>query len=297
MLPIWKDGLLAGVLQVVFEEAHSFDEGEVRTYRLMVGALEYGMLPRPQKPEVVSAFESASHARVGSRYADAVGRIAAGSAIPAETGVQFVSQSHLPESDSGRLLQYEDEIVSDDPTIRDRASDFWWVLTSIIRTRVDRLWSANLWNAAAVASAVMALLLSVWVFHRIHTSNPQIDVSTPALHDGSVGTAAGSPSENNEEPKLAGPGVGTSDSAPRFVRVRVGPNEVDYIADDVTIRQFETRSPRARNRSGVKQVDFGDDVTVRYFANGSLPVSQPARPPEASHTNNQGTVPVVGGHQ
>lgn len=61
-----------------------------------------------------------------------------------------------------------------------------------------------------------------------------------------------------------------------FKRVRVGPTEVDYIADDVTIRHFTSKPETTDAR--YRQVDFGDDVTVRYFAstlpprtNGSLP--------------------------
>ena len=83
------------------------------------------------------------------------------------------------------------------------------------------------------------------------------------------------------KPKAAEPG---------FKRVRVSPSETDYIAEDVTIRHF-MRDPETRTINvGYKQVNLGDDVTVRYFAstfsqpgNGSVP----ARP-----IANGGVVPA-----
>jgi hypothetical protein len=59
-----------------------------------------------------------------------------------------------------------------------------------------------------------------------------------------------------------------------FKRVRVGANEIDYIAEDVTIRHFETRTPPHRSATGYKQVNIGNDVTVRYFAPRTTIVSQ-----------------------
>jgi hypothetical protein len=58
-----------------------------------------------------------------------------------------------------------------------------------------------------------------------------------------------------------------------FRMVRVGPNEVDYIAEDVTIRQLTTK-PALRVRDGYKQVQLGEDVTVRYFASKPAVVGQ-----------------------
>jgi hypothetical protein len=67
-------------------------------------------------------------------------------------------------------------------------------------------------------------------------------------------------------------GGGRSEDARRgtaFKRVWINANEVDYIAEGVTIKQFTTASPKPPIRSGIKEVEFGDDVTVRYFANAT----------------------------
>jgi hypothetical protein len=51
-----------------------------------------------------------------------------------------------------------------------------------------------------------------------------------------------------------------------FRRVRVGQNEVDYIAEDVTIRQFTPRAKYRQVSNRNELVKIGDDVTVHYFA-------------------------------
>jgi hypothetical protein len=61
---------------------------------------------------------------------------------------------------------------------------------------------------------------------------------------------------------------------PAFRRIQFGPNEVDYVAEDVTVRHFITRPPKTRARSVWKQVAIGNDVTVRYFSNDSTVVSE-----------------------
>jgi len=50
-------------------------------------------------------------------------------------------------------------------------------------------------------------------------------------------------------------------------RVQVGKNEVDYVADDVTMRVFTNKPAAKRSRTPDGRIaQFGDDVTVRYFA-------------------------------
>jgi putative methionine-R-sulfoxide reductase with GAF domain len=49
-------------------------------------------------------------------------------------------------------------------------------------------------------------------------------------------------------------------------QVRKGPNEVDYVADDVTMRVFTHKSAAKRSRpANTRVAEFGDDVTVHYF--------------------------------
>jgi len=66
-----------------------------------------------------------------------------------------------------------------------------------------------------------------------------------------------------------------------FRRVQIAPNEVDYVAEDVTIRNF-TAARRQETRSNFKEVKIGRDVTVRYFA-GPSAMSQ--KPPASLQTS------------
>jgi hypothetical protein len=60
--------------------------------------------------------------------------------------------------------------------------------------------------------------------------------------------------------------------SPAFRRVRVGPNEVDDIAEDVTIRHFMPALAPTRVQLGYKEVHIGADVTIRYFASNQAVV-------------------------
>jgi signal transduction histidine kinase len=62
--------------------------------------------------------------------------------------------------------------------------------------------------------------------------------------------------------------------SPAFRRVQFGRNEVDYVAEDVTVRHFLARPAGTPVRSVWKQVAIGEDVTVRYFSNEPTAVSQ-----------------------
>ena len=72
---------------------------------------------------------------------------------------------------------------------------------------------------------------------------------------------------------------------PAFRRVQVGPNEVDYVTEDVTIRHFTTHPTGTQAGSGGKRVNIGKDVTVRYFSKKSTFVSQTAAESSATQAS------------
>jgi len=75
--------------------------------------------------------------------------------------------------------------------------------------------------------------------------------------------------------------------SPAFKRIRGRPNEIDYIAEDVTIRRFT-----ATTAYGVgKEFHIGEDVTVRYFASKLAVLSQ-TRPASASPQSFDRSLPV-----
>jgi GAF domain len=61
-------------------------------------------------------------------------------------------------------------------------------------------------------------------------------------------------------------------------RVQIGKNEVDYVADDVTMRVFTPKPAAKRSRTpDNRTAQFGDDVTVRYFAPSPTPARTTTR--------------------
>ena len=73
--------------------------------------------------------------------------------------------------------------------------------------------------------------------------------------------------------------------SPAFRRVRLGPNEVDYISQDVIIRHFTTHPTGTKAGRSRKRVDIGKDVTVFYFSKKSTLVSQATAEPSARRTS------------
>jgi len=63
--------------------------------------------------------------------------------------------------------------------------------------------------------------------------------------------------------------------ASRFRRVRVSRNEIDYVSEDVTIRQFGTNTSLRPKSRATEWVNIGDDVTVRYFETKTTGSTEP----------------------
>jgi len=98
-------------------------------------------------------------------------------------------------------------------------------------------------------AAITVLAITGWITYSDHRSPTGLETSNAYV-------------EHQAQPVDAKPKAAWS----AFKRVRVGQNEVDYIAEDVTVRYFTDESASQGMRVRYKQVDFGEDVTVRYFA-------------------------------
>jgi hypothetical protein len=131
----------------------------------------------------------------------------------------------------------------------------------------------------AVTAVVTALVIATcWIaYHRrpaslVGTSSTQRSNAAPQQ----IPFVPSKPS--NSAPKAQTAAGGTEPAKVpgyAFKRVRVGPTEVDYIAEDVIIRHFMPKNAAPRVRGGYKEVNIGDDVTVRSFAPKPAVPSQP----------------------
>jgi hypothetical protein len=267
MLPIYKKHVLFGVLQVQFDEAHSFLEREIRAYRLMLGILEEGIvrhLPSQQQSAASITAKETAHDSGGSRELQATD-----TARPLIVAADVVEQKLWPRDDSSKQTKKLDHRMAILSTLR-RVNPAIW-------NELDRLVNAHFWQVATAVAVSVMLAIATWSYrnHAAPTTND------PAL--------SGDRDNGQQLPAkvlLAGmkeeqPGNGAKQTTARisaFRRVRIGPNEVDYLAEDVTIRTFTAKAMSRRVRDFEKELRIGDDVTVRYFAPSAMPGSFRQRP-------------------
>jgi len=367
MLPIQHNHALAGVLQVLFNEAHSFDEHEVRAYRVLVGALEHGIAhlegtyqtepvqaptpiadelpdvpkqpqfarttvpgsppPRetvvPQIPQrqpltanLSRSFDRALHssrdararaaaqARAGrnqlkSAVRTSVDRLAAvdlsgpleyAASAWRNIRTQATAQLDACKASLSRTVQVKVRPFSALQVTRssENATTAWhnvraraasamstladW-LTDAARMDISRFWYTSFRLSEAAILGLAVLMTALWVVNRNHssTSNSLAPVATATQSPPSLPKPS---AEDKEVIKPVSEPKQAPASAAGFKRVRVGPNEVDYIGDDVTIRHFETRPAKPQLRKNAKERNFGNDVTVRYFADAPQPATR-----------------------
>jgi len=136
--------------------------------------------------------------------------------------------------------------------------------------QIDRLATARFWQLATSVAVSVMLAIATWNVCRNHSA---ATTNVPALSTDRV-SGRDLPSKllsaRMKEEQLGNGAKLTTANASAFKRVRIRPDEVDYIAEDVTIRTFST----IRRRHDLEnEVRIGDDVTVRYFAPPAVPAS------------------------
>jgi len=228
ILPIYRDRSLAGVLEVLFGEAHAFQDREVRGYRLMAGLIEAALL-QAEQPLIPRASELG----------------------PPRSEDFFNHKESL--RGKGKLLARKivgraKEVTSYKPP--------WNVSLAAVATLLALiLWighgrgPASPLKSSAPSSAPPG-----------STAIEPLDRFEPAK---TVPTDRAS-QEQDMTATVPVQKAGLVRTAAR--RARVGENEVDYIGDDVTVRHFTYKAAAQRTRSSASRVaNIGEDVTVRYF--------------------------------
>jgi GAF domain-containing protein len=263
MMPIYRDRIMIGVMEVFFSEPHAFSQGEIRTYQLMSTLVADATAAPIQPPTATidAPVTTVSHA------------------------LWRMQSQNQPASDLGTDL--EEEVVPG-PVFGPLDPDPWYVpvfravsastqnlaarwhslqVTPTITRALQRMSRHKLqWNIAAIP-LFFGLVIAAAIAHHYSTTPPVADsaprnsgaASQPTLPARQLDTAppvkvqTGTPNPAARNPKSA------------FRRVWVGQNEVDEVSEDVTIRHFQSRPSPRRARSLSKEVAFGKDVTVRYF--------------------------------
>jgi putative methionine-R-sulfoxide reductase with GAF domain len=156
-------------------------------------------------------------------------------------------------------------------------------ITATVAHRAKALIRLNERRRVAVEVIVIVLAFTALIAYRGRVPAKLLESSTQ-----STSSAIGQPEQQPEQQPKPLPGKSASqdpqasfdpraslDSSPgeskhagaALKQVRKGPNEVDYVADDVTMRVFTHKSAAKRSRpANTRVAEFGDDVTVHYFA-------------------------------
>jgi hypothetical protein len=164
---------------------------------------------------------------------------------------------------------------------------------SVIKQRAKNLPSYKRWTVAVVIALVS------WIAYRGHRSVSAVDDSglpqpnhiaqpSPSASQqpsGSVESRQRAATVSSEEVRM------TPTRTPRWIRVNS--NELDYMAEDVTVRHFTRTSAQPPLQVGHSHVKtIGDDVTVRYF--GSAPLASRVQPGSTDiHYISEDAVPPV----
>jgi len=303
ILPIYHDGTMAGVLDVLFDEAHAFQHREVLTYRLMAALVGEAMsyAARPEQNRALSA--DLSTIRQTIRLTRPQGEEAlnnrASVAASATTNRAIYQACEPFIARAGKLLAV---------TQTARAAS----------NRVKRVpWYSARWEAAVGVVAV--LVIACWIGFRDrrpasphgvsgpqgnavepqmpvapakrvladNTPKPQTVLGLEPEERRASGTTPKRVLDRNIRVRYISDDVTVRYFAPKHTRQRVLDRNirVRYISDDVTVRYFTPKPPpqRVLNRN-IRVQYISDDVTVRYFAPKSAvtpppsPAGSPAQP-------------------
>jgi GAF domain len=253
MLPIYHKRVLAGVLEVLFSEAHAFQDREVYSYRLMAGLIEAAMVhaaeveqknrtaelaTTQESPYLWQGFLSNDESMLDkSRHAIYQH---CGAALSAIRKSQLLKR---PSMVGARMVHRAKESFSHNPP----------------------------WNVLLAAFATV-LGVALWIAYGrgpaspLRSSAPPESTTAIEPPDRLAPVKAMSMKEAPEDlrPSVPLQKAGLARSMVR--RARAGENEVDYIGDDVTVRHFSHKpNPRRRVVGASRVANVGEDVTVRYF--------------------------------
>ncbi len=261
ILPIYHDRALAGVLEILFGEAHTFQDREVRSYRLMAGLIEAAMQQAAQVEQ--KEKEILAEALVFPHPAEE---------ITSQSGEFLKDYYAMSSSRMDAIYQCCGAAMAafrESPMLRRPAS----LAKALVQRAQEVNWNKRRRNLALAAGAA-GFGLTFWVAYGRGPASPLGSSSYPgstaieqqeSLESAKAMPADGMPGISKLQ-HLSGTGKHASPSGTRVRRVRLGQSEVEYIGDDVTVRHFMYN--HGALYSGVKATrvsHIGNDVTVRYF--------------------------------
>ena len=281
ILPIYNECAVAGVLEVLFSEPHAFQDREMRTYRWMAGLVGEAMSHDAQLGQRKTlATQAATVPHAIEQITSQMQRLPGD-----DKSVPEPTRKHGIQKVCGAATAAAGEL----PGVCQPAK------AAIIVTQRVPLHKLR-WNVAATGVVTALVIAACWIAYDRRPASP---AGTPSLQRSNavqqqIPFVPAKPSPSNRASKAqtaAGGAEEAKSPSSAFKRVRSGPNEIDYIAEDVTIRHFTTKPALPRVRGEYKEVHIGEDVTVRYFAPRLAVVSQ-TRPASAAAQSLDRSLPV-----
>lgn len=169
----------------------------------------------------------------------------------------------------------------------------WNELKVLSKRRVKlRAFPAYLWRRWPVTTVTIALVIGIWAYDDISASSAVLMPRATAQYFPPIPFKLLAGSHHSSTTRTATGRARDSKAAlSAFKRIRVGQNEVDYVAEGVTIRLFTPRPTPTRAPDLNGQLKIGEDVAVRYFANKPALVPQ-TRPDSVAAQSLERPLPV-----
>jgi hypothetical protein len=265
ILPIYDNRALVGIMEIIFSEAHAFENREVLTYRLMAGLLGEAMSRAAYTKQKSAA---APELPVVEQHSQNV-------VLQEQQSLHDGVSKSRPATNPATGQIGRPQVVAAMSAARRQLAR----AAALVMQQVERMPSYRRWAVVAI------LILVSWIAYRDRRPLATLGVSAPQaskaieqrLPSVPAKTSASSASTPQTAPVLKEQARKTA-TTPRWVRI--GNNELDYVAPDVTVRYFITTPAARRLEVGRSRVEhFGDDVTVRYFN----PTAAPPRVQAGAH--------------
>jgi putative methionine-R-sulfoxide reductase with GAF domain len=305
MLPIYFDRVVAGVLDIRFNDAHTFQDREVRAYRLMAEQIEVALsqtIPLEQKNKLAVEAAFAAHpeeilieddspapefwmgeSSVPSffercQYAFASAKESPGFQRSVNFAIAFVQRAKgFPVIQREKYFRGKQQAKRFFKSSRVRHYINNQRVNAFARMQRMQYLAGHLRvRTLALVSAAVLVAFTGLIAYRRHTPATSLESSTLPKS-----TAPNQQSSAPDQPEsIAKPLPGTTAAEPELTpasqigrgtiarkRVRLADSEVQYFGDDVTVRTFSPKPAAKRSAVPKNRVThFGSDVTVRYFA-------------------------------
>jgi hypothetical protein len=169
----------------------------------------------------------------------------------------------------------------------------WNEMKAVSRLRVKlRTFPAYLWRRWPITTVTIALVITIWAYRDLSApSAGTLILSATVRYVPPVPFELLVASRHSKTRTATGRTRDSKVALSAFKRIRVGQNEVDYVAEGVTIRLF-TPGPTPTQAADLnRQLNIGGDVAAPYFANKPALVPQ-TRPDSVATQSLERSLPI-----